>query len=128
MSRYRLLRRCSAPNVFRKNADQPRFIMGYLVELFGRYSFDKPAMRLKFSPQFPRRAPATSQVTKRSIADLALHNLLAIPHRELERHQIGVVPNSLASRQRHEAGPFPMTRQSGPRDGPSAQRPVLPLL
>ena len=77
-----------------------------LVELFGRYSFDKLAMRLKFSLQFPRPSSTTGQVTKRSIADLALHDLLAIPHRELERHQIGVMPNSLASRQRHEPAPL----------------------
>jgi hypothetical protein len=76
-----------------------------LVELFGRYSLDKLAMGLKLSRQIPRRAPpTTSQVTKRGMADLALHNLLAIPHRELERHQIGIIPNSLTSRQRHEPG------------------------
>jgi hypothetical protein len=82
-----------------------------LVELLGRYSFDKLAMRLKLSRQIPRRAPpTTSQVTKRGIADLALHNLLAIPHRELERHQAGIIPNGLASRQRHEPGSFPIVR------------------
>jgi hypothetical protein len=61
-----------------------------LVELCGRYSFDKLAMRLKLSRQIPRRAtgPPTSQVTKCGPADLALHNLLAIPHRELERRFI----------------------------------------
>jgi hypothetical protein len=68
-------------------------------------------MGLKFSRQIPRRAPPTTrQVTKRGIADLALHNLLAIPHRELEHHQIGIVPNSLTSRQRHKPGSFPMAR------------------
>jgi hypothetical protein len=78
-----------------------------LVELFGRYSFDKLAMGLKLNRQFPCRAPpTTSQVTKRGIADLALHNLLAIPHRELERHQVGIIPNGLGSRQRHEPGSF----------------------
>jgi len=78
-----------------------------LVELFGRDGFDELAMRLKFSPQIPPRSPpTTSQVTKRSIADLALHNLVAIPHGELERHQIGIIPNNLTSRQRHNPVPF----------------------
>jgi hypothetical protein len=64
-------------------------------------------MRLKFSRQIPRRTPPTiSQVTKRGMADLALHNLLAVPHRELEHHQIGIIPNGLASRQRHGPGSF----------------------
>jgi hypothetical protein len=81
-----------------------------LVELFGRYSLDKLTMRLKLSRQIPRRAasPTTSQVTKRGFADLALHSLLAIPHRELEHHQIGIIPNGLSTRQRHEPGSFPM--------------------
>jgi hypothetical protein len=44
----------------------------------------------------PLPAPqATSQVTKRGIADLALHNLRAIPHRELEHHQIGIIANAV---------------------------------
>jgi hypothetical protein len=52
---------------------QPRFVPRCLVELFGRYSLDELAMRLKLSPQIPRPAiPTTSQVTKRGIADLAL--------------------------------------------------------
>src|SRR5437773_11407539 len=63
------------------------------------------------SPQIPRRAPPTiSQVTKRGIADLALHNLFAIVHRELEHHQIGIIPNDLTSRQRHEPGSFSLAR------------------
>jgi hypothetical protein len=108
---FTLLLRSAARNVFRKNADQHRFLPWCLVKLFGRYSLDKLAMRLKLSPQIPRPAiPTTSQVTKRGMADLALHNLLAIPHRELERHQIGIIPNSLTSRQRHEPGSFPMAR------------------
>jgi hypothetical protein len=50
----------------------------------GRYGFDKLAVRLKLSRHIPLPAPpATSQVTKRGIADRALHNLLAILHREL---------------------------------------------
>jgi hypothetical protein len=82
-----------------------------LVELFRRYSFDKLTVRLKLSRQIPRRVPPTaSQVTKRGPADLASHNLLAIPHRELERHQLGIVPNGLATRQRHEPGSFPAVR------------------
>src|SRR6478609_7231843 len=77
----------------------------------GGYSLDKLAVRLKLSRHIPLPAPpATSQVTKRGIADLALHNLLAIPHRELEHHQIGIIPYSLASRQRHEPGSFPLAR------------------
>jgi hypothetical protein len=67
-------------------------------------------MRLKLSRQFPRPPPTTSQVTKRGVADLALHNLLAIPHRELEHHQVGIIPNGLASRQRHEPGSLPIAR------------------
>ena len=65
------------------------------VELGGRYRFDKLAMRLKLSRQIPRRAsgPPASQVIKCGPADLALHNLLAIPHRELERHQVGIISN-----------------------------------
>jgi hypothetical protein len=47
---------------------------------------------------------------KRGIADLALNNLLAIPHRELEHHQIAIIPNSLGSRQGHEPGSFPIAR------------------
>ena len=80
-------------------------------ELFGRDRFDKLAMRLKLSRRVPPRAPpTTSQITKRGIADLALHNLLAIPHREFEHHQIGIIPKGLTSRQRHEPGSFPMAR------------------
>jgi hypothetical protein len=83
-----------------------------LVEQDGRYSFDQLAIGLEFSPQVPRRAsPTTSQVTKRGNANLALHNLLPIPHRELERHQVGIIPNSLTSRQRHEPGSFPGARK-----------------
>jgi hypothetical protein len=98
-----------------------------LVELFGRYGFDKLAMGLKLSRQIPRRAPpTTSQVTKRGIADLALHNLLAIPHRKLECHQIGIIPNGLASRQRHEPGSFPMAQwKLTARRAPPAERLVL---
>jgi hypothetical protein len=44
----------------------------------------------------------SSQVTKRGNANLALHNLLSIPHREPECHQVGIIPNGLSSRQRHE--------------------------
>jgi hypothetical protein len=33
------------------------------------------------------------------MADLTLHDALAIPHRELEGHQLGIIANSLASRQ-----------------------------
>jgi hypothetical protein len=70
-----------------------------LVELFERYCFDKLAMRFKLSWQIPLPGPpTTSQVTKRGIADLALHSLIAIPHRELKHHQVGIIPNNLASR------------------------------
>jgi hypothetical protein len=69
-------------------------------------------MGLKFSQQIPRRGPVptTRQVTKCGMADLALHNLLTIPHRVLEHHQIGIIPDNLTSRQRHEPGSFPMAR------------------
>jgi len=117
-----LLLRC-VRNVFRKNADQPRFLTRCLVEQFGRLSFDKLAMRLKFSPQIPRRAlPTISQVTKRGPADLALHNLLAIPHREFEHHQIGIIPNGLASRQRHGPGSFQWPVEADREVGPRAER------
>ena len=66
-------------------------------ELFGRYSFDKLSVRLKLSRQIPRRAPR-NLVTKRGTADLTLHNLLAISHRELERHQVDIILNGLATR------------------------------
>jgi hypothetical protein len=33
--------------------------------------------------------------------------LLSIPHRKLERHQVGIIPNGLSCPQRHEPGPFP---------------------
>jgi hypothetical protein len=73
-------------NVFRKNTDHPRFLIG-LVEQCGRYGFDQYAIGLKFSKQVPLRAsPTISQVAKRGSANLALHNLLSIPHRKLERH------------------------------------------
>jgi hypothetical protein len=92
-------------NVFRKNADQTRFLPRCLVEPCERHGFDKLAMRLKLSRHIPLSAPpATNQVTKRGIADLALHDLLSISHRELEDHQIGIIPNSLGSRQGHEPG------------------------
>ena len=95
--------------MFRKNADHPRFHIGGSVEQDGRYSFDQLAIGLKFSPQVPCRAsPTISQVTKRGNANLALHNLLPIPHRELERHRDGIIPNGLSSRQRHEPVSFPM--------------------
>jgi hypothetical protein len=97
--------------VFRKNANQPRFLIWRLVEQCGRYSFDQFAMRLEFSPQIPHGAPPTiSQVTKRRDANLALHYLLPIPHRELERHQVGIIPNGLSSRQRHKPACFPIAR------------------
>jgi hypothetical protein len=80
-----------------------------LVEQFGRLSFDKLAMSLKLRRQISRRATATtSQVTKRGMADLALHNLLAISHRKFEHHRIVIIANGLASRQRHEPGSFPV--------------------
>jgi hypothetical protein len=82
-----------------------------LVEQDGRYSFDQLAIGLEFSPQVSRRAsPTISQVTKRGNANLALHYLLPIPHRELERHQVGIIPNGLSSRQRHEPASFLMVR------------------
>jgi hypothetical protein len=61
-------------------------------------------MRLKLSRQIPRRATGrpTGQINECGPADLALHNLLAILHRETERHQVSIIPNSLTSRQRHE--------------------------
>jgi len=31
-----------------------------------------------------------------------MHNLLPIPHRKPECHQVGIIPNGLTSRQRHE--------------------------
>jgi hypothetical protein len=34
----------------------------------------------------------------------------AIPHGELEHHQIGIIPNGLGSRQRHKPGSFPIAR------------------
>src|SRR3954454_9712927 len=64
-------------------------------------------MGLKFRKQGPFRAsPTISQVAKRGSANLALHNLLSIPHRKLERHQVGIIPNGLSCRQRHEPGPL----------------------
>src|SRR6478735_2179333 len=61
-------------------------------------------MDLEFSKQVPLRAsPAISQVAKRGSANLTLHNLLSIPHGKLERHQVGIIPNGLSSRQRHAA-------------------------
>jgi len=85
-------------------------------------------MRLKFSRQIPPRAPPTiSQVTKRGIADLALHNLLAVPHRELEHHQIGIIPNGLTSRQRHNPVPFQWPVEADREVGPPAKRLVLLL-
>ena len=97
------------PNMFRKNADHPRFHIGGSVEQCGRDSFDQLAIGLEFSLQVPRRAPPTiSKVTKRGNANLALHNLLPIPHRELERHRVGIIPNGLSSRQRHEPASLPM--------------------
>src|SRR5215212_1519223 len=94
----------AAANVFRKNANHPRFLIGCLVEQCGRYSLDQTAIGLKFSPQIPRRAsPTISQATERGNANLALHNLRPIPHRKLERHQLGIIPNGLSSRQRHES-------------------------
>jgi|SRR5215212_8520500 len=100
----------AAANVFRKNANHPRFLIGWLIEQCGRYSFDQTTVRLKFSPQIPRRAPPTiSQATKRGNANLALHNLLPVSHRKPERHQFGIIPDGLSSRQRHEsASSFPM--------------------
>ena len=57
--------------------------------------------------------PTISQVAKRGSANLALHNLLSIPHRKLERHQVGIIPNGLSCPQRHEPGPlFPTTREA----------------
>ena len=104
-----------------------------MVELFGRYSLDKLAMRLKLSRQILRPAPpTTSQVTKRGMADLALHNMLAIPHRELERHQIGIIPNSLTSRQRYEPGsfqwPIGAVRTVGSPAAENSQRPLCQRL
>ena len=66
-------------------------------------------MRLKLSRQIPRRDTGrpTGQVNKCGPADLALHDLLAILHREPERHQVSIIPNSLTSRQRHEPASFP---------------------
>ena len=82
-----------------------------LVEQDGRYSFDQLAIGLEFSPQVPRRAsPTISQVTKRGSANLALHILLPIPHRKLECHLVGIIPNGLSSRQRHEPASFPTVR------------------
>jgi len=82
-----------------------------LVEQDGRYSLDQLAIGLEFSLEVPLRAsPTISQVTKRGDANLALHYLLPIPHRELERHQVGITPNGLSSRQRHEPASFPIAR------------------
>src|SRR6185436_7584116 len=66
-------------------------------------------MRLKLSRQIPSRDSGrpTGQVNKCGPADLALHNLLAILHREPERHQVSIIPNSLTSRQRHEPASSP---------------------
>jgi hypothetical protein len=47
-----------------------------------------------------------SQVTKRGSANLALHNLLPIPHRELEGHQRGIKSNGRSARQRREPDSF----------------------
>ena len=51
-------------------------------------------MRLKLSRQIPCAPSTTSQVTKRGMADLALHNLPTIPHRRLERHQVSILTAS----------------------------------
>src|SRR6188474_3759154 len=55
------------------------------------------------------------------MADLALHNALAIPHRELESHQLGIIADSVASRQRHERGSFPVALEAHRELGPPAQ-------
>ena len=113
--------------MFRKNADHPRFHIGGSVEQCGRDSFNQLAIGLEFSPQVPRRAPPTiSQVTKRGNANLALHNFLPIPHRELERHQGGIIPNGLTSRQRHAPASFRWSIEADREVGPSAERPVAP--
>src|SRR6476660_1092126 len=107
---------CSSECVLKKCGPTsfPHWMFGRTVRMlmFGRTVRTQLAMRLKLSRQIPRRAasPTTSQVTKRGFADLARHNLLAIPHRELEHHQIGIIPNGLFTRQRHEPGYFPMAR------------------
>ena len=67
----------------------------------------------------------SSQVTKRGNANLALHNLLPIPHREPECHQVGIIPNGLASRQRHEPAFSPWSVEADREVGPPAKRLVL---
>src|SRR3954467_6427195 len=117
-----------ARNVFRKNANQPRFSIGCSVELCGRYRLDTFAMRLKLSRQIPHRAAGrpTGQVKKCGPADLALHNLLAISHRELERHQVSIIPNSLTSLQRHGPASFPWSNGADCAHRSSAS--IQPLL
>jgi hypothetical protein len=70
-------------------------------------------MRLKLSRQIPRgdTGRPTGQINKRGPADLAMHNLLAVLHREPERHQAGIIPNNLTSRERHGSGSFQMVSE-----------------
>ena len=59
------------------------------------------------------------------MADLALHNLLTIPHRVLEHHQIAIIPDNLTSRQRREPGSFPRLVEADREAGPPAERFML---
>ena len=92
-----------AMNMLRKDANNVPFeTRGFIVQVGGN-SLDRIAMGHKLGlPRDARRTLCACQLIHRGITDLALHRFAAVHHRKCERQPLAIVPDNLATRQRHK--------------------------
>ena len=79
---------------------------GLIVQV-GSDSFDGVAMGHELGlPRDAWCALGPCHRIHRGIADLALHRLAVVHHRKCERQPLVIVPDDLATRQRHKIPPY----------------------
>src|SRR3984957_9085851 len=75
---------------------------GFIVQVGGN-SLDRIAMGHKLGlPRDAWRALCACQLIHRGITDLAWHRFAVVHHRKCERQPLAIVPDNLATRQRHK--------------------------
>ena len=90
-------------NMLREYANNVPFETRGLVVQVGGNSFDNIAMGHKLGlPRNARRTLCPCQLIHRGITDLALHRFTVVHHRKCERQPLAIVPDNLATCQRHK--------------------------
>jgi hypothetical protein len=90
-------------NMLRENPNNVAFETRGLIVQVGSDSLDGVAMGHELGlPRDAWRALCPCQPIHRGIADLALHRFVVVHHRKCERQPLVIVPDHLATRQRHK--------------------------